>query len=60
MMRICLLLWRGVDKEILEQLLALSDARATLSLPSASDPLAALDDECLTLPSLVSEVGIGQ
>ena len=32
-----------VDKAILEQLPASLDARAILSLPSASDPLAALD-----------------
>ena len=32
-----------VDKVVLEQLLASLDARAILSLPSVSDPLAALD-----------------
>ena len=36
------------------------DARAFLSLPLMSDPLAALDVECLTLPSFVVEVSVGQ
>ena len=49
-----------VDKAILEQLPALLDARAILSLSSASDPLATLDVKCLTLPSLVSKVGVSQ
>ena len=42
-----------VDKVILEQLLASLDARASLSLPSASDPLTTLDGKCLTLSLFV-------
>jgi len=49
-----------VDKAILEQLPASLDAWAILSLPSASDPLATLVVKCPTLPSFISEVGVGQ
>ena len=49
-----------VNKAILEQLPALLDGRAILSLFSASDHLAALDGKCLTLPLFVSEVDVSQ
>ena len=42
-----------VDKEILEQLPTSLEARAILSLPSASDHFTSLDDKCLTLSSFV-------
>ena len=46
-----LIVMETVDKAILEQLPASLDARAILSLPSTSDPLAALDGMCVTLSS---------
>lgn len=40
---------KRVDKTILEQLSASLDTWAILSLPSTSNPLAALDDKCFAL-----------
>jgi len=45
-----------VDKAILEQLLTSLDAWAILSLPSTSNPLAALDGKCFALSCFLSSI----